>query len=125
MESRDKPLATERNETPEWEEEVVAENIDTVRVDVDNGGEMEKEVGGRKKKEKEMKEGRERGELGAAKDEERMKAKKAKAVATEPPAQGGPRSSEYILDGFDFSTGTILLCMLHWNHERTRRLMYL
>ena len=111
MDSQDKPLPTESNETPEWEEEIVAENKDTTtRGDRDSGGGREQD-GGRQKmeKEEEMKEGRERRELAAA--SKMMKAKKPKAAATEAQAaQGGaPGGNEYILDGFDFSTGTIII----------------
>lgn len=109
MDSQDKPLPTESNETPEWEEEIVAENKDTARGDMNSGG-GKKQDGGRQKMEKEevVKEGRERRELTAA-----SKAKKPKAAATEAqPAQGGaPGGNEYILDGFDFSTGTINIIM--------------
>ena len=102
MESQDKPLPTERNETPDWEEEIVAENKDTARVDIDSGTGKEQQDAGEQKKEK-IKE--ERGELAAK--EEKTKAKKPKAMATQSQAQGAPGSNEYILDGFDFSTGTI------------------
>lgn len=105
MESRDKPLPTERNETPEWEEEIVAENKDTARRDMDNGGGREQDGGKQKMEKDEIKEGREMTAATA-----KMKAKKPKAATTEAQAaQGGaPGGNEYILDGFDFSTGTIL-----------------
>ena len=105
MESRDKPLPTKRNETPEWEEEIVAENKDTARRDMDNGGGREQDGGKQKMEKDEIKEGREMTAATA-----KMKAKKPKAATTEAQAaQGGaPGGNEYILDGFDFSTGTIL-----------------
>ena len=102
MESRDKPLPTKRNETPDWEEEIVAENKDTARVDIDSGAGKEQQATGEQKKEKI--EEKERGELAAK--EEKTKAKKPKAVTTQSQAQGAPGGNEYILDGFDFSTGT-------------------
>ncbi len=102
MESRDKPLPTERNKTPEWEEEIVAENKDTARGDMDSRGGKEKDTGKKKKEKDETKEGVERRELATA--DAKMKAKKPKAVATKAQAGGG---NEYILDGFDFSTGTV------------------
>ena len=107
MASQDKLLPTESNETPEWEEEIVAENKDATRGDMDSGGGREQD-GAKQKMEKE---GRERRELTAA--SKMMKAKKPKAAATEAqPAQGGaPGGNEYILEGFDFSTGTINISM--------------
>lgn len=114
MESRDQPLPTERNETPDWEEEIVAENKDSARVAIDSdaGGK-----GGAGEQKKEIKE--ESGEL-AKKREEKTKAKKPKAVASQAQAQGVPGSNEYILDGFDFSTGTIWYLSQHlgcWPHN--------
>ena len=110
MDSQDKLFPTESNETPEWEEEIVAENKDATQGDVDNGGGREQD-GARQKMEKEVKKGREKRELTAA--SKMMKAKKPKAAATEAQAaQGGaPGGNEYILDGFDFSTGTINIIM--------------
>ena len=102
MGSRDKPLPTERNETPDWEEEIVAENKDTARVDIDSGTGKEQQDAGEQKKDKTKEE--ERRELAA---NEKTKAKKPEAVATQSQAQGAPGGNEYILDGFDFSTGTI------------------
>lgn len=113
MDSQDKPLPTESNETPEWEEEIVAENKDTARGDMDSGGGREQD-GGRQKMEKgeEVKEGRERRELTAA---SKMNAKKPKAAATKVQAAQGeaPGGNEYILEGFDFSTGTIKSFLVH------------
>ena len=69
---------------------------------MDSGGGREQD-GGRQKMEKE---GRERRELTAA---SKMNAKKPKAAATKVQAAQGeaPGGNEYILEGFDFSTGTI------------------
>ena len=120
MESRDKPLPTERNETPDWEapdweEEIVAENKDTARVDIDSGSGMEKDASEQRKKKK-MEGEKERKEVTAAK-EEKVKANKPKAVATTTEVRAGAGgapagSNEYILEGFDFSTGTIIFCTL-------------
>ena len=114
MESRDKPLPTERNETPDWEEEIVAENKDTARVDIDSGPGMEKDASEQRKKKK-MEGEKERKEVTAAK--EKVKANKPKAVATTTEVRAGAGgapagSNEYILEGFDFSTGTIIFCTL-------------
>ena len=123
MESRDKPLPTERNETPDWEapdweEEIVAENKDTARVDIDSGPGMEKDASEQRKKKMEGE--KERKEVTAAK-EEKVKANKPKAVATTTEVRAGAGagaggapagSNEYILEGFDFSTGMIIFCTL-------------
>ena len=107
MESQDQPLPTERNETPEWEEEIVAENKDTARVDIDSGTGGKGEAGEQEE---------ERAEL--AKEGEKTKAKKPKGVASQArEAQGIPGSNEYILDGFDFSTGTIQYTILYVHAE--------
>jgi hypothetical protein len=103
MEPRDKSLPTGKNKTPEWEEEIVAENKDTARGDTDSRGGKEKDTGKKKKEEKE------RRELATAAAAAKMKAKNPKAVATKAQAGGGaPGGNEYILEGFDFSTGTVI-----------------
>ena len=103
MEPRDQSLPTERNETPEWEEEIVAENKDTTRVEVDGGGvELGRGEDGEQNKETRVTKEDDRG---LAK-EEKPKAKKPTAVATQAQRTGGG-DNEYILDGFDFSTGAI------------------
>ena len=107
MESRDQPPPADSKDIPESANEGVAEKKGSARADVNGVGEVNLGKGEPAKESSKGKKEMAEEERSKLAEEKHQRAKGPVAVTTS--SQGPGRSDEYILEGFDFSTGTLVL----------------